>query len=102
MAEQHHHYETTRSSGNGSLAFIVGGLVVAVGVIAWLIFGDGFGTTETGAAPTNVEINATSDSSAGAADSGAVADTADDAGASAGAEAATDGAAAGAEASSGN
>lgn len=28
-------------SGNSGLAFIVGGLVVAVGFIAWFAFGDG-------------------------------------------------------------
>ncbi|QIE44964.1 hypothetical protein G5B38_05165 [Pseudohalocynthiibacter aestuariivivens] len=38
MSEQS---ETTRNSGNGFLAFVVGGLVVAVGVMAWLLYGGG-------------------------------------------------------------
>ncbi|MHA6262259.1 hypothetical protein ACXYMO_03575 [Arenibacterium sp. CAU 1754] len=31
----------TSNSGNGALAFILGGVVVALGVLAWFIFGGG-------------------------------------------------------------
>ena len=68
MAEEHYHKQ---SSGNGgTIAFIVGGLVVAVGLILFWMFG-GTGGTASGpgadAAPSNIEINATADSDAAAA-----------------------------------
>ncbi|MBO6604899.1 MULTISPECIES: hypothetical protein [Paracoccaceae] len=31
------------NSGNGALAFILGGVVVALGVVAWVVFGGGIG-----------------------------------------------------------
>ncbi|WP_163849584.1 hypothetical protein [Pseudooceanicola aestuarii] len=98
MADQHYHtdYHTDpkpRSGGSGAIAFVVGGLVVAVGIVLYIVFGNVGGTGDPAPAG-DIEINATSDSAAGAggegaaADSGAVADSADDgAAASAGAEA---------------
>ncbi|MBS8227882.1 hypothetical protein [Vannielia litorea] len=46
----HAHREPVReSSGTGTMAFIIGGLVVAVGVIAWFLMG---GDIENGTATT--------------------------------------------------
>lgn len=45
---------TTESSGN-SMALIVGGLVVAVGFILWMVFGGG-AATNPGSDTTNVTI----------------------------------------------
>ncbi len=61
--------ETEKSSGTG-IYFIVGGLVVAVAVILWLVFG---GTSRTATTPvsgstTNVTIDAPAASPAPAAD----------------------------------
>ncbi|MWB78524.1 hypothetical protein GLS40_10845 [Pseudooceanicola sp. 216_PA32_1] len=102
MAE--HHYHDTRSrSGTAPLAFIVGGLVVAVGLILFWVFGDIDGMAPaTGGA--DIEINATSDSAAGAASDPAPAGGAADSGAaaSAGAESGSGDAAAAAGADSGN
>ena len=95
MAE--HHYHETRevrpeSSGisTGTIAFIVGGLVVAVGLIFFWVFGGSDMETAVPNGGSDIEINATSDSAAGAASDDA-ADT--DAAATAGSGAA-DGAAA--------
>lgn len=70
MAENefHEHRETRRSGG--SLAFIVGGLVVAVGLILYWLFG-GMDATPVAGEGSNIEINATSDSAAGATDDAA-------------------------------
>nr|MDA3888083.1 hypothetical protein [Allgaiera sp.] len=65
----------TRSGGGTGIAFIVGGLVVAVGIIAWLLFGgsmdgprahDGGGKTSIS---TKVEVGGAG-GGAGAANSG--------------------------------
>lgn len=70
-----HTTERTRSSG--TLAFIVGGLVIAVGVIAYVIFGGDTAPSSTGAdaSSPSIEITTSSDSAAGAdaADDGAAA-----------------------------
>ena len=110
MADQHYHTEyreQPRSSG-GAIAFIVGGLVVAVGIVLYLVFGDFSGATGSATAPAgdSIEINTSADSAtAGAADDGAAAesaataDTADDAAsATAGAESGDAAATAGADA----
>ena len=85
--------ETRTERSGGSLAFIVGGLVVAVAVIAWLFFAggdvdmDAAGGGEAGGTTVNVdapEANAEADSGAEAA---APAEPAD---AGAGAEAGAD------------
>jgi hypothetical protein len=67
MADQHYEYrkEETRSSGVSTLAFVVGGLVALVGVLAYIIFGGDFDVTGGGSAPSNVEINATVDGASG-------------------------------------
>ncbi|OWU84566.1 hypothetical protein ATO6_12920 [Oceanicola sp. 22II-s10i] len=71
MAEHHYHetYKETRPAGStstGTIAFIVGGLVVAVGLIFFWLFG-GADMADGGASTApNVEINATSGSEAGA------------------------------------
>lgn len=95
MADQHYEYRTEqpRSSGNSTLAFVVGGLVALVGVLAYIIFGAGFDISGTGSAPSSVEINATVDGASGseaasgadapAADSGAAGDAGADTGAGA-------------------
>jgi len=98
MAEHHYHEtyrETPARKSGGTIAFIVGGLVVAVGLILYWVFGGVDGTTTgAGAGGSDIEINATSDSAAGAAGDGAsapVADTAEPAGdAAAGAGATAD------------
>lgn len=94
MAEQHTYEARHSGRSGGALAFITGGLVVAVAVLAYFIFGgmEQF-QSGSGSTPSNIEINATSDSAAGA-------EAADDS-AAAGASAETDGgeAAAGATAS---
>ncbi len=63
------HTKETRSSG--ALAFIVGALVVAVAVLAYFIFGDGFGQTGSSASAPAIEITTNADSAAGASDDGA-------------------------------
>jgi len=75
MAE--HHYHETREvrpastgTGAGTIAFIVGGLVVAVGLILFWVFGGSDIDTGAPAGGADIEINATSDSAAGASDSG--------------------------------
>jgi len=99
MAE--HHYHETRevrpaSSGKstGTIAFIVGGLVVAVGLIFFWIFGGADMDTATPGG-ADIEINATADSAAGAASDDGV-----DTGAAATANSADTGAAEGAAAES--
>lgn len=52
--------EPHENSSNSALAFIVGGLVVAVGIIAWVVYGGGAEDAGTGAGndgDVNVEIN---------------------------------------------
>ena len=56
----HTHIERERRSGS-SLAFIVGGLVVAVAVIAYFLFGDG-AVTGDGGTETSIDVEATSES----------------------------------------
>lgn len=58
---------TTETSG-GSMALIVGGLVVAVAFVIWLVFG-GDGPVATTAAPDNETTNVTIDAPAAPADS---------------------------------
>ena len=64
MADHTTYTTNTTSRSSGTLAFIVGALVVAVAVLAYVIFGADFGTS--GASGPSIEINATSDSAAGA------------------------------------
>lgn len=101
MAE-HHYHETRERSGTGALAFIVGGLVVAVGLIFFWVYGD----FDTGAGATggaDIEINATSDSAAGAgSDAAPAAEPAAEAQSGAAADASGGDAAAAAGAESGN
>lgn len=66
--------QETRSSGSSGLAFIVGGLVVAVAVLAYIVFGDGMSFVSGGGGTTvNVESSAgaPADTGDGAADTGA-------------------------------
>ena len=63
------------SGGNATLAFIVGGLVIAVGIIAWVIFG-GDGNPDTAGGAESSDVNVSVESSDGAADD--VADAAED------------------------
>jgi hypothetical protein len=108
MADNHTTYEnrsTEPARSTGTLAFVVGGLVVLVGILAYVIFGDDLGVSDGGSAPANIEINSNADSSAGAgATEGSAGATATDTEADAGASATTgdSGAAAGAEATTGN
>ena len=61
----HTHIERERGGGSG-LAFIVGGLVVAVAVIAYFVF-DGGAMFGGGDPDTNISVEATSESPAPAA-----------------------------------
>ena len=61
----HTHIERERRSGSG-IAFIVGGLVVAVLVIAYFVF-DGGALMGGGDADTSINVEATSESPAPAA-----------------------------------
>ena len=93
MADQTSNH--TNSQSSGVLAFIVGALVVAVGVIAYVLFGGAMEGDSASSGPS-IEINTQADSAAGAeaADDGAAA--------SAGAESSDAEAAATAGASAGN
>lgn len=101
MADQNIEYRTVehRKSSSGALAFVVGGLVVLVGVLAYVIFGTGYEATSSGGTPSSIEINTNADSAAGAeaaddASTGAAASDAQSGGSSADAAAgaaATDG-----------
>lgn len=98
MADQNVEYRTieTRKSSSGALAFVVGGLVVLVAVLAYVIFGAGFDLSPEASNPASIEINTNADSAAGA-------DAAEGtAGAAAEAETGDSGAAAGAAATDGN
>lgn len=110
MAE-HHYHETkevrpaSTGTSTGTIAFIVGGLVVAVGLILFWVFGGSDIDTGAAGGGTDVEINATSDSSAGAAadegaDTGAAATA--DTGAAATADTDASDAAAGSSATTGD
>ena len=59
-------------SGSGALAFIVGGLVVAVGVIAFVLFGGHIDVTGGGdsASSASVTVETGSESASAEADSG--------------------------------
>ncbi|MGR3322379.1 MAG: hypothetical protein ACU0DK_10650 [Pseudooceanicola sp.] len=72
-----HHYHESRSGGS-ALAFIVGGILVAVALILFWIFGDIDFARTGGSADPDIEINATSGS---AAETGAETGTAADGGA---------------------
>jgi hypothetical protein len=69
-----------RSGSNASLAFILGGVVVAILVLAWIFTGGDFGMSGDGAAndgDTNISIEAPAASDSAPADSApAPADTA--------------------------
>lgn len=72
---------TTSGGGSGWLAFIVGGLVVAIGVLAWVLFGG------SGSEPSGGEINISVEGTEGGAEGagaavegGAAADADSDAG----------------------
>lgn len=69
-------HNTNNSGGNGSLAFIVGGLVVAVAVIAWLVFGGSNDTATTDAGDVTVTVEGAQSDAQEAAD--AVGDAAQD------------------------
>ena len=68
MADQHIEYRNSqpRSSGSGALAFVVGGLVVLVGIIAYVIFGTDADFSTNSSAPASIEVNTSADSAAGA------------------------------------
>lgn len=53
----HERIETDRRGGGTGLAFIVGGLVVAVLVLVWLFTGGDFGL-EGGGGQTNINVDA--------------------------------------------
>ena len=58
MADEYRTIETkTETGGNSTMAFIIGGLVVAVGVIAWFIYGgDVTPASGGGGTKTNITI----------------------------------------------
>ncbi|ETX29563.1 hypothetical protein [Roseivivax isoporae] len=96
----HTHTRETRveRGGSGPLAFIVGGLVVAVGILAFVFWGGGAPDGATGSAGGgDVSISVEGGEGGEAAAEGSAGT-----GAEAGAAAGDDGAAAGAEASGGN
>ncbi|WP_375172628.1 hypothetical protein [Pseudooceanicola sp.] len=67
MAHQHYEYHTTEKPRSDSgLAFLVGALVVLVGVIAFVVFVGDYGIPQSSSNAPSVEINATADSAAGA------------------------------------
>ena len=48
---------TTKPEGNNGITFIVGGLVVAVGVLVWLVLGGGVPfSTGSGGSTTNTSV----------------------------------------------
>lgn len=51
--------ETKSSGGNGTMWFLLGGIVVVLAVVGYLVMGDGFLTTSDAAKPAggNVSIN---------------------------------------------
>ncbi len=58
------HVDTGRRGGSSAMAFIVGGLLVAVAVLAFLFWDDlGFGTGTATAPAGNVDINVESNAS---------------------------------------
>lgn len=71
MADEFRTIETkTESSSGSTMAFIVGGLVVAVGVIAWLVFGGEVSAPKgasDGASKTSITIDNTAPAPAPAA-----------------------------------
>ena len=62
----------TKNAGGATMAFIVGGLVVAVAVIAWLVFGGNvdLATGNSDSSTTNVTIEATPEQPAAEAPAG--------------------------------
>ena len=75
----HHQSTHHESTGGGTIAFIIGGLVVAVGIIAWFIFGGDVETTtvpaEGGDAAVTIEEGAPAADGTGV-EGGAAMDTA--------------------------
>ena len=65
---------------NSSMAFIVGGLVVAVGVMAYFVFGDGETNVSGGGDSTTVNVETSSGSEGGGADAPATAESGGDTG----------------------
>ncbi|ETW14397.1 hypothetical protein ATO8_00770 [Roseivivax marinus] len=62
-----------RSGGSGAMAFIVGGLVVAVGILFFVFWGGGRegDTAANGGGDVNVSVEETGDAAEGAAESAA-------------------------------
>ena len=74
----------TSGGGSGWLAFVVGGLVVAVGVLAWIYMGGSADAPSGG--DVNVTVEETDGGTHGAGGSGADATAGSDAGADAGSD----------------
>ncbi|MDW4497043.1 hypothetical protein R5H30_03545 [Sulfitobacter sp. D35] len=58
MADQTNHTTTTSSGSSSMLAFVVGILVVVVGVLAWVVFGNG-DLAQGGGEDINISIEGT-------------------------------------------
>ncbi|KIN64111.1 hypothetical protein Z946_2998 [Sulfitobacter noctilucicola] len=58
---------TTTTSGGSGMGFIVGALVVIVGILAYVVFGDGFGGA-SGANDVNITVEGAGDAAQGAAE----------------------------------
>lgn len=68
MSDYNSNPNPERSGGGTGLAFIVGGLVVAVAVIFWLVFGGGNDTATDTANDVNVTVENAGDAAAEAAE----------------------------------
>ena len=66
------------------LAFVVGGLVVAVGVLAYFVLGDGASNVGDSSTTINVETSGSDSGSGGGSDSGSNGGSVDDSGSASG------------------